>query len=361
VDCAGILHPKSAALYLGAVVTTWLILASPASQAGVILLYHHVDASTPPITSIKPDQFERHLSIIEEEGYSVLPLQDLVERSMASDADPTEKIVAITFDDAYQSIYTEAYPRLKKRDWPFTIFVSPGYVADDHPLYLSWQQLREMADAGAGIQNHTYRHAHLIRRQADESDAMWRQRVKNDISRAATLLAERGFETSQFAYTYGEYNPALLQIVGEMNLTGFGQQSGAVGPTSDSRLLPRFPLSGVYVGAAAFRDKLRSLPMPIEFKDFDPLVGTDWQPKLTLNFLSGTTPRGLNCFGPGGAMTLTPVATGSVLVTPAQDISIGRSRYNCTYPQRTDEGIRYAWFSQLWIRKRLDGTWYPEP
>ena len=45
-------------------------------------------------------------------------------------------------------------------------------------------------------------------------------------------------------------------------LIGFGQQSGAIGPHSNPLLLPRYPLAGVYVGEAAFRDKLRSLPMP---------------------------------------------------------------------------------------------------
>lgn len=358
---ARILHAKPAALNVAATLFVWLALASPASRAGVILLYHHVDETTPPITSIKPDQFERHLSIIEEEGYRVLPLTELVERSMAVDADPTEKIVSITFDDAYQSIYTEAFPRLKQRNWPFTIFVSPYYVADDHPLYLSWDQLHDMAAGGASIQNHTYSHEHLIRRQAGKSASQWRQRARDDISRAATVLAQHGFETTQFAYTYGEYNPELLQIIEELNLTGFGQQSGAVGPASDSRLLPRFPLAGIYVGEAAFRDKLRSLPMPVRFPDFDPLISEERRPALTLDFLTGQVPRGLNCFGPGGAMTLTSASRGSIIVTPAQELPVGRSRYNCTYPESTASGNRYAWFSQLWIRKRDDGSWYPEP
>jgi len=32
--------------------------------------------------------------------------------------------VSITFDDACRTIYTEAFPRLRKRNWPFTLFVS---------------------------------------------------------------------------------------------------------------------------------------------------------------------------------------------------------------------------------------------
>jgi len=32
--------------------------------------------------------------------------------------------VSITFDDACRTIYTEAFPRLRKRNWPFTLFAS---------------------------------------------------------------------------------------------------------------------------------------------------------------------------------------------------------------------------------------------
>ena len=47
----------------------------------VVLLYHHVDTSTPAITSITPTQFDKHLKIIEAEAFTVLPLGQLLENS----------------------------------------------------------------------------------------------------------------------------------------------------------------------------------------------------------------------------------------------------------------------------------------
>ena len=51
-----------------------IVLNFPATIfSGVVLLYHHVADDTPVVTSITIAQFERHLEIIEENGYEVVP------------------------------------------------------------------------------------------------------------------------------------------------------------------------------------------------------------------------------------------------------------------------------------------------
>lgn len=342
--------------YLSGIVPLLLALFSIQVEAGVALLYHHVDDKTPAITSISPSQFDRHLAIIEEEGFSVVPLTTLVTNSLAGHGDAKE--VSITFDDAYISIYREAYPRLRSRDWPFTIFVSPAMVSDTNPYYLSWDQIREMSHNGASIQNHGLTHTHMVRRLEGETAEAWKARMTREINDAAGALTDAGFSASQFAYPYGEYNPELLQLVRSLDLQGFGQQSGAIGPESDTGILPRFPLAGVYVGEAAFRDKLRSLAMPVVHPDIDPLIENDLRPPLSLAFIDPAfDSRRLTCYGPGGLMEINRSEPGKVSVTPVRDLPVGRSRYNCTLPR----GNRFYWFSQLWLRKKSDGSWYPEP
>src|SRR5690625_7044832 len=44
----------------------------------VVLLYHHVDDSTPASTSVSPQVFEQHLDWLEEHDYEVWPLERLV-------------------------------------------------------------------------------------------------------------------------------------------------------------------------------------------------------------------------------------------------------------------------------------------
>ena len=334
---------------------TWLIVLLPLhAPAGVVLLYHHVNTSTPPITSITPAQFDKHLEIIEAEAFTVLPLEQLVENSQKGVLDGKE--VAITFDDAYFSIYTEAFPRLRARKWPFTIFVAPSHIGNGK-LYLTWDQLKEMSEAGAAIENHTMTHTHMIRLMNEETRAVWRQRMLDEIQTASALLTQHDFVSRHFAYPYGEYNLELLAIIESLGLTGYGQQSGAIGPLSDTRLLPRFPLSGGYVGESAFRDKLKSLSLPVKPAIVEPLVEQDYKPKLLLAFEDESVALDrLTCYGPGGLMNLT-LNNRTVTATPLNEVPVGRSRYNCTLPQ----GSRYYWISQLWLRKRADGTWYPEP
>lgn len=337
------------------IIVALAILAATKVNAGVVLLYHHVDESTPAITSISPDQFVRHLNILEEERFEILPLNELVAESMATPSDARH--AAITFDDAYISIYTTAYPELKRRGWPFTIFVAPAFVSDFNPHYLSWEQIHEMSQNGATIANHTVNHHHLIRRLDDEDEDAWQLRVSSEITVARDILKNHGHDSALFAYPYGEYDLPLLDIVSGLGFTAFGQQSGAIGPYSNPQLLPRFPLAGVYVGESAFRDKIKSLAMPIAHPDVDPLVGDDLHPELILKFLDGATNARVTCYAPGGAAELTRVDTTTLSVRSKDAVPVGRSRYNCTQPK----GNRFHWFSQLWIRKNNDGSWYPEP
>ena len=330
-------------------------------EAGVVLLYHHVDEDTPAITSIAPDQFNRHLDIIEAEGFTVLPLDELVKRSMATSngsEKSDEKIVAITFDDAYRSIYTTAFPNLQARSWPFTIFVATNLIEAKNPHYLTWAQLTEMSMHGATIANHTSSHTHMIRRLETETTDQWKGRMTKELLTAKRLLVKHGLDSNLFAYPYGEYDEETLNLVADLKMIGFGQQSGAIGPHSNPLLLPRYPLAGIYVGETAFRDKLRSLPLPVLHPEVEPTVSDNLKPVLELSFLEDTINLSrLACYGPGGLMALSETHSLNVLATPTKAVSVGRTRYNCTLPK----GNRFYWFSQLWIRKENDGSWYDEP
>lgn len=354
-----ILHALANARHL-LILSAGLLLSLPAS-AGVVLLYHHVADDTPAITSISPDQFSRHLDILEEESVTVLPLEQLVSRGLSADR-PLDKIAAITFDDAYSSIYSNAYPMLKARGLPFTIFVATSQISNTNPAFLSWSQLTEMSQNGAHIANHSVSHAHLIRKESSESKEHWRKRVTSEIVQARDTLAANGFLSDYFAYPYGEYNPELLEIVESLGMTGFGQQSGAIGPHAIRTLLPRFPLAGIYTGEGPLRDKIRSLGMPIRGNPVDPLISKNIHnnsgPVLVLEFLEAPKNRSqLACYGPEGQLKVNWETSLVASASATRPLPSGRSRYNCTLPA---DG-RFYWFSQLWIKQQGNGEWHPEP
>ena len=70
-------------VFLGAIYFMFFVnisyAASNIDSHGVILVYHHVSASTPPSTSISPEDFERHLEYLAVSyTHLTLPTSDLV-------------------------------------------------------------------------------------------------------------------------------------------------------------------------------------------------------------------------------------------------------------------------------------------
>jgi peptidoglycan/xylan/chitin deacetylase (PgdA/CDA1 family) len=135
-----------------------------ADDHAVVLVYHHVSETTPTLTSITPAAFESHLDYLQENNFNLWPLARILATLRKGEPLP-HNTVAITFDDAYQSVYSEAFPRLRKRNCPFTLFVSSEAVDRGYDNYLDWAQLRELANSGAELGNHSHSHAHLVRQK----------------------------------------------------------------------------------------------------------------------------------------------------------------------------------------------------
>ncbi len=134
-----------------------LFLSAPAFSA-VILQYHHVSTTTPASTSISPTLFVAHLDYIEQNNYEVWALPKVIGYLKAAN-DLPDNVVVITFDDAYDSIYEAAYPLLKQKKMPFTVFVATEPAQQKLKSFMTWAQLREISEHGATVANHTHTHA----------------------------------------------------------------------------------------------------------------------------------------------------------------------------------------------------------
>ena len=326
-------------------------------HGGVLMQYHHVHISTPSSTSISPDGFSLHMKTIVDEGYRIWPLTKLLD-AIASQALLPDKVVSITFDDAYVDIYDNAFPVLKQYNLPFTIFVATQLVG--RKGYLTWDQIREMKRAGASIANHTHSHAHLVRMAQDESKAEWISRIRNEIVLAQEIIErELGPTPKQLAYPYGEYNPEVLALVKELGYIGIGQQSGPASRYSSLLMLPRFPFSGPYSAMKSFRTKLNTLPFPVAETALNPILKNDETPTLSLELLEGNyRVSEATCYGPGGPTELKITDAKQLIARNKAPLPVGRSRYNCTMPATL--GNRYHWYSQLWMRKNINQSWYTE-
>ncbi|MCR8924191.1 polysaccharide deacetylase family protein [Dasania sp. GY-MA-18] len=325
------------------------------NNSAVILLYHHVADDTPAITSVSPQQFEQQLDYLQANDFKVWPLPQLMTHYRQGLSIP-DKVVAITFDDAYESVYSQAYPRLKQRGMPFTIFVTTDSVDKQFNKQLNWQALLEMSRNGATIANHTVNHPHMLYRFEGENDKQWQQRMQQEIDGAQQRIAEQiGSQHKLFAYPYGEHNQSLKEQLAQMGYLAFGQQSGALGPYSHAQSIPRYPIAGDYSKLDDFILKIHTKAMPaIELSSSaTPLSAKQSKPTVTLEFKQAIHKPFFQCYGPGGKLPLQWQAN-TVTITAAVDIPAGRSRYNCTLPAGDN---RYYWYSKPWVRLKDDGTW----
>lgn len=327
-------------------------LATALESHAVVFMYHRFGEDRHPSTSVRIDQFEAHLDWLAGHGYTVWPLERIVQHLAGAEPIP-DRTVAITVDDAYLSVYRHAYPRMVDRGWPFTVFVNTEPVDQGLPDYMSWAQMREMQAHGVRFANHGAGHEALWRRLPDETSERWRTRVREELASAQVRLqAELGPQTNAapplFAFPYGEYTLALADYVKELGYVGFGQHSGAIGALSDRRALPRYPMAERYAAREEFATKAASLPLPVvALEPAEPLVGEN-PPRLVVTLADGAPPlASVRCYAGGAALRVVPMTARRFRIQAERPLSPGRSRYNCTAPYAT--GKRYHWFSQPWI------------
>jgi peptidoglycan/xylan/chitin deacetylase (PgdA/CDA1 family) len=323
---------------------------------GVVLLYHHVSEDTPAVTSVTPARFESHLDYLAENDFEVWPLYRLLATALDGAEPLPDNVVAITFDDAYESVYSEAWPRLRERGWPFAVFVNTDAVDAGHSPYMSWDQLRALYENGVTIGNHSASHAHLIARRDGESASAWRERVSADIEKADRRISEEiGAEPDLFAYPYGEISPDLATLVASGHDYALVQRSGAVGPATNRLAVPRFPMASGFDGLERFALAVDARPLPVTDSRPEPpgegVRGLVQRLRLTVAE-GGYRIAQLACYGAGGDRLEVSVEQGpphAVTVAVGGRGSTGRNKINCTAPAADGSGD-FFWHSFQWVQ-----------
>ena len=344
-----------------------LLIHSGIINSAVIIQYHHVDTTTPTATSISPAVFSEHMAYLANNDFQVWPLPRLIAALKAGEVLP-DKVIAITFDDGYKSVYTNALPVMQKYHFPFTVFISTRLVGGSG--FMSWNELREVAQQGNTIANHTASHPHLVRRLDNESESNWHARVTQEMVGAEKVIRKKlGHTPGLLAYPYGEYDKRVESIARELGLVAFAQHSGAFDQTVDWQAIPRFAFGGIYAEMKGFIDKVNSLPMPLtevfvtdgkEKTITDPLLPQEIaRPTVTLRLQTPVLAQAVHCYASGQGRIDVEVNGNTVRTRPTQDLPVGRSRINCT--ASSERRGRFYWYSAFFMRKQTDGHWYAEP
>lgn len=328
---------RSSLVLLMAAATLALHALPAFAGSAVILMYHRFGEDIYPSTNVRMDQFEAHIKELTEGPYTVLPVSEIV-AALRSGRKLPDRAIGITVDDAYLSVYTEAWPRLKAAGLPFTLFVATDAVDKRYAGMVDWGQIREMRDAGVEIGAHTASHLHM----PDAADEVNKSEMQRSLKRFQEELGER---PALFAYPYGETSLATQAIVREFGFeTAFGQHSGVAYGAGDPMYLPRFALNETYSALEDFVLRVNALPLPVG--DISPLDSfiQDKNPPLVGFTVDATVGSlgGLACYhSQFGKADLEILGTHRVEIRFPEPFKAGRTRLNCTKP--AGKG-RWRWF-----------------
>jgi peptidoglycan/xylan/chitin deacetylase (PgdA/CDA1 family) len=205
-----------------------------------ILTFHSLDDQAGAI-SFPPGVFRRGMSRLYENGYRTLDLKEAVLNLREKRSVPNRAFV-ITFDDGYQSVYSEAFPLLREYGMCATVFLTVGEHGSargtdrlpslGYRPMLSWEEIREMRKDGFIFGAHTLTHPDLTRLPFD--------RMETEIVRSKIIIEERlGSAVTSFAYPYGRYNPHSYAIAQQCFTCACSDELGLMTVESDPYALER--------------------------------------------------------------------------------------------------------------------------
>ncbi len=163
-------------------------------NGSAVIMFHHVrdDTAIEISDSCKctKAEFVEFLDYVSA-NKKVVTFDDVL--ASASGGNLENKIV-ITFDDVPDNFFTTAYPILKEHKFPFTLYLTVGFI--NRPGYLSADQIIELSkDSLCTIGAHTVTHPMLKKRDVD---------LQYEFSECKRVLEELIKKpVIHFAYPYG--------------------------------------------------------------------------------------------------------------------------------------------------------------
>jgi hypothetical protein len=171
--------------------------------------------------------------------------------------------VVITIDDGYKTAKEIAWPILQRYGFPFTLYVYTHAISR-LPSALTWDDIRQMSEAGVDIESHsvthpllTHPHKPMIKKDywswIDQELIESKKRLENKLHKPVTSLA----------YPYGGYDE---QIVEHTRAAGYKTaltcDDGDVSGFTDPLLLNR-RLVFRQTSPKAFAHYFRALPLQV--------------------------------------------------------------------------------------------------
>jgi peptidoglycan/xylan/chitin deacetylase (PgdA/CDA1 family) len=204
-------------------------------------MYHVINPPPPgakfPGLYVPADEFAAQMQALKSAGWHPVTLDQLEANWTRGVPLGSGKPIVLTFDNGYQSQYTNALPVLKRMGW----------VADENVQLtglppsqggLTDSQVRGLIDAGWELDTQGMSHADLI--------TLGSSGLQYEVANARQMLRQRyGVPVNWFCYPSGHYNST---VIAEVKAAGFVGSTtvvpGWASPSNDAYRLPRLRVLG---------------------------------------------------------------------------------------------------------------------
>lgn len=194
-----------------------------ANKKIAILMYHSISSETEEKVhsyfrvSTHPKVFEKQIGLLHSCNYRAIRVNEIKAPRLDH-----QKVVAVTFDDAFDDFYTKAYALLDSFKMTATVFIPSDLVGTSDRLkkgktHLSWVQIRELDKLGIEFGSHSMSHRVL--------KSLPRDQIFKELSESKKEIEDKlGHAITSFSYPYAlpEEDPALMKFLIEtLKNTGY--------------------------------------------------------------------------------------------------------------------------------------------
>jgi peptidoglycan/xylan/chitin deacetylase (PgdA/CDA1 family) len=162
--------------------------------------------------TISTARLEEQLQWIKNNGYTVIPLMELVHYLQGKINTLPPKSVVITDDDGRKSVYTYMLPIIRKFNYPVTLFIFPQVISHA-PYALTWEELKALQATGLfDIQGHTYWHPNFKQERKHLSEQAYQKLVYVQLVKSKEVIDKHlGTHVTLLAWPFGIYNDYVEQ------------------------------------------------------------------------------------------------------------------------------------------------------
>ncbi len=190
-----------------------------------ILAYHKISQQWElSFTMLYPCQFERQMRYLAKKGYIGKSLKEFL-------MDPQDNYFILTFDDAYENVYENAFPLLNELDYTATVFALSNFIGKEntwdlipgniYSRHMNAEQLGELCKNGWEIASHGRDHLDMTKMDPGE--------LVLDLKESKEILEKiTGEKVDTFCFPYGKYDTAVVEAAkaeGYKHLVGYTERS----------------------------------------------------------------------------------------------------------------------------------------